>query len=169
MDDKDRRIAENALLRELVNALQAYIAARDAVWALNFWDRCFRKEKCRRVFVAYDAAADALKNSIRMMSKSRRSSRTDLAKYEPLISLEEFEALMNEPNGAPAVTPTKNGNRNARVQLQDEHSPYDTMQKNIFQVPAAANDHSLCSFLEYGQTRQMKGFKGSQSYRRRFS
>ena len=112
MKGKERRIAENAPLRELVDALQAYIAARDAVWALGFWDRLFRKERCRQVFSKYDQAADTLRNAIRMMSKSRRSTRSELAKYEPLISMEEFEALMNKPGEQDM--PRQTGSEDAR-------------------------------------------------------
>lgn len=166
MDGKDRRIVENAPLRELVTALQAYIAARDAVWALNFWDRCFRKEKCRRVFVAYDAAADALKNSIRMMSKSRRSSRVEIAKYEPLISLEEFEALMNEP-GSTSFS-QKSVDHDVRVQLQEKLPYYGVPQKNVFPV-SAGNEHVPCSFLGHGTDLQTGPWKGTQVYRRRLS
>jgi hypothetical protein len=99
----DRRKASNALLRELVNALKRFTAARDAMWELSLFDRIFRMDKCEQALMAHEAAAADLKKTIQAMARAG-SARTAASRgngqaaTEPLITPEELEALLS-PNG----------------------------------------------------------------------
>lgn len=86
----DRRLAENALLRQLVDALKLFIAARDAIWSLNAFDRFFNTTKYKQAYAEYDECSAAVNGLIRAMA-IRNSS---LDSSEPVLSTEEFDALM---------------------------------------------------------------------------
>jgi hypothetical protein len=101
--DIDRRKASNALLRELVNALKRFTAARDAMWDLSLFDRIFRMDKCEQALMAHEAAVADLKKTIQAMARAgsaqaAASRRSDQVAAEPLITPEELEALLS-PNG----------------------------------------------------------------------
>lgn len=98
---RDRRMAENASLRELVDALKYFLAARDDIWSLGFFDRLFNTKRRREVYARYDYAALAVKSVILGMSKMR-GPQSEFAGGEPLISMEEFDALMSKPDLSPA-------------------------------------------------------------------
>ena len=116
----ERRKLENAALRELLNALKQFIAARDALWSLRFFDRLFRLDKCRAVFDSYDAASNAMRNAIEAVKTVTEAaadcfeeSGAEEAGYKgsedapypapepPLVSMEEFELLLGKPRLAP--------------------------------------------------------------------
>lgn len=114
MPEKDRRIAENALLRKLVDALKNFIAARDTIWALSFWDRMFRPAKCEQVFASYEQASLAVKEAIKDMSIIKMQP-GDSARYQSLISMEEFEALMDRPGGVPVGQEKRKNEKKMRL------------------------------------------------------
>lgn len=109
---EERRSAENAALRELVNALKDFIAARDALWSLGFFDRLFRFSRCIAMLNRYDAARERVRNAIIAVweaggpERPSESGQADGPEPSadrpaqptvPLISLEEFEMLMDRP------------------------------------------------------------------------
>lgn len=109
---EERRSAENAALRELVDALKDFIAARDALWSLGFFDRLFRFSRCVAMLNRYDAARERVRNAIKAVWDAGGQERPaasecmdgpelsgDLPAQPPtrLISLEEFEMLMDRP------------------------------------------------------------------------
>lgn len=109
---EERRSAENAALRELVNALKDFIAARDALWSLGFFDRLFRFSRCVVMLNRYDAARERVRNAIHAVWEAAGPERVSAPEHAggpepsaslppqpatPLISLEEFEMLMDRP------------------------------------------------------------------------
>ena len=100
--DKERRYQENKALRELVDALREFIAARDGLWTLGFLDRVFHREKYLAVLKNYDFAGIRVRNAILKLKtvpaspKTGGSSSSNMAR-SPLISLEEFEVLLGRP------------------------------------------------------------------------
>lgn len=84
----DRRLAENAMLRSLVDALKMFIASRDAIWALRYFDRLLRTKKYHNAYQDYDEASAKVNALIRAMAIKNSDS------SEPVISSEEFDALM---------------------------------------------------------------------------
>ena len=87
--NREKRLAENAKLRKLVDAIQTFIAARDAIWSLGFYDQIFRTKKYTKVYADYEVAADDISTFIRSMAKTNNADAS-----EPVISSEEFDALM---------------------------------------------------------------------------
>ena len=87
--NREKRLAENAQLRKLVDALKTFIAARDAIWSLGFYDQIFRTKKYIKVYAEYEVTTDAISTLIRGMAKTGSADSS-----EPVISSEEFDALM---------------------------------------------------------------------------
>lgn len=112
--NKDRRKFENSALRDLVEALKKSIDARDALWALGFFDRLFRRDKCRAVFNEYDIALLAVRNAVRGVinetvcrkeaaGKRARSAPVETEPLPPLppsVTVEEFEVLLGKPGSS---------------------------------------------------------------------
>jgi hypothetical protein len=121
----DRRKASNALLRELVNALKRFTAARDAMWELSLFDRIFRMDKCEQALMAHEDAAADLKKTIQAMARAGNarmpaSLQNGQAASEPLITPEELEALLS-PNGL--LDPVPSGRADEEPAGQP-HSPH---------------------------------------------
>lgn len=109
---EERRKSENAALRELIDALRDFIAARDALWSLSFFDRLFRFEKCRGVISAYDHASVQVRNSIRAVMEASKDSSGNREKVETstpslsgLLSVDEFDLLLGRPRQAKLSKP----------------------------------------------------------------
>lgn len=109
--NKDRRKFENTAMRDLVEALKKNIDARDALWSLGFFDRLFRRDKCRAVFNEYDVALLAVRDAVRGVinetvcrgeatGKRTRSAPVETGPLLPLppsVTVEEFEVLLGKP------------------------------------------------------------------------
>ena len=104
----ERRADENKALRELVDALKDFIAARDALWSLGFFDRIFRFERCVGILNRYDAARNTVRNTVLAVKEATAAAREaagteaepgDAAPRtpKPLVTLEEFEMLLGKP------------------------------------------------------------------------
>jgi hypothetical protein len=93
--NRERRLAENAQLRKLVDALKTFIAARDAIWSLNFYDQIFRTKKYTKAYAEYEVATNAISTFIRSMAKTGNADSS-----EPVLSSEEFDALMRLADGS---------------------------------------------------------------------
>ena len=105
---EDRRMVENTLLRELVDAMAEFMKARDALWSLGIFDRLFRAEKCRTIINEYDLAARKVREAIRTLSKLTKSGGPDApipdSQVGRLVSEEEFEMLIGK-HGFPRAVP----------------------------------------------------------------
>jgi hypothetical protein len=125
----ERRKSANAMLRKLVDAFKGFTQARDDLWALGFFDRIARKKKCKDVYDSHEKALIALRNAIQEMSRdigirealaTKGGLRPDEGvtsseeffkpPVEPLISPEEFEALLN-PQGIPGFGKSRGSRR----------------------------------------------------------
>lgn len=116
----ERRKTENAALRELVDALKGFVDARDSLWTLGFFDRVFRKDKCRDAIRRYDGSLRHLREAIgalMLASRARAASQDeerDMAlppsgPTDALISHEEFTMLLN--GACAAERPTQRASR----------------------------------------------------------
>lgn len=103
----DQQAKENKALRDLVDALKAFIAARDNLWSLNFFDRIFHFGKCREILHEYDASRDKVHSAILTLKEITESptllEKKDLAEKSsdamaPVVTLEEFEMLLGKPS-----------------------------------------------------------------------
>lgn len=97
----ERRKTENAVVRELIDALKAFVDARDRVWALSAADRLFRRDRCRDTLQQYDRAMGMLRDAVGgLMAAARAQADNPEAEQSlALISVEEFRMLMEESAG----------------------------------------------------------------------
>ena len=107
---QERRIDENRALRELVDALKEFIAARDALWTLGFFDRIFRFARCVGMLNRYDTARDRVRTAVKEVRESagaavpENPAKTGMqeesapAAARSLVSMEEFEMLLGKPS-----------------------------------------------------------------------
>lgn len=111
---KERRAAENAALRELVNALKEFIAARDALWTLGFFDRIFHFSRCITVLNRYDQAQERVRSAlqdVRRASMPESPPRRGLVAEKaspssaPRLSEEELEMLLGKSASAKPSPP----------------------------------------------------------------
>ena len=93
--NRERRLAENLQLRILVDALKTFIAARDAIWSLSFYDQIFRTKKYIKAYTDYEVATEVISTFIRSMAKTGNADSS-----QPVISSEEFDALMRLADGS---------------------------------------------------------------------
>ncbi len=103
----ERRTDENKALRELVDSLKDFIAARDSLWSLGFFDRIFRFSRCIAMLNRYDLAWMRVAAAVRAVQAAGASQseakKPDTGKKSPapgnrpLLSMEEFEMLLGKP------------------------------------------------------------------------
>ena len=97
----ERRKSENAAMRDMVDAMKDFVAARDSLWSLGIFDRLFRFEKYRKVIDNYDNAIFAMRNAVRALTEATASSpetgEPASKPKPPLVSMEEFEMLLGKP------------------------------------------------------------------------
>lgn len=105
----ERRSAENKALRELVDALKEFIAARDSLWTLGFFDRIFRFSRCVAMLNRYDTARERVRAAVKDVKESAETTamehfaKPDMPEETPaapgrsLVSMEEFEMLLGKP------------------------------------------------------------------------
>ncbi|MCC8194503.1 MAG: hypothetical protein LIP28_07660 [Deltaproteobacteria bacterium] len=106
---EERRSDENRALRQLVDALKEYIAARDSLWSLGFFDRIFRFTRCVAMLNRYDTARERVRSAVKDVKEAAETaametvSRIEVMEEPPtaeaksLVSMEEFEMLLGKP------------------------------------------------------------------------
>lgn len=106
----ERRTAENRALREMVDAVNEFVAVRDEFWSLGLLDKLLRPGRCAAVLTRYEttkarmrAAIGQAKETAGVAARGDRpenaatGQKTAQLQSGGLISMEELEMLLGTP------------------------------------------------------------------------